>query len=243
VVELGAAAAILAGAALQSATGFGFALLASPLLFALLDPKPAVATLALVGSVLNAVTLAGERRRPQVLRADALAIIAGTIPGLLCGALILRVAPASVLTAAVAGCVLVALATRLRRPRATPRRLGDRPWAAPVAGFASGSLSTSTGLSGPPLVLHLLARRVPAARMRDTLAAVFLAQGILGLGALVVAGSFVWPRSLPLLLVVGVVGQVAGRRAFAALGGERYERVVVGLLVVTAIVALVAALT
>jgi uncharacterized membrane protein YfcA len=61
-----AAAAVLAGAVARSATGFGFALIASPALFAVFDPGEAVTGIAALGVVLNVLVLAvlAARRGP-----------------------------------------------------------------------------------------------------------------------------------------------------------------------------------
>jgi uncharacterized protein len=52
-----AAVAALVGAAVQSATGFGFALVLSPALFAVMEPTEAVTALLLLGAVLNMLVL------------------------------------------------------------------------------------------------------------------------------------------------------------------------------------------
>ena len=52
-----AALAALLGAAVQSATGFGFALVLSPALFAVMEPTEAVTALLLLGAVLNVLVL------------------------------------------------------------------------------------------------------------------------------------------------------------------------------------------
>lgn len=57
-----AALALFLGAALQSATGFGFALVSAPILFALLGPQEAVTAGILVALVLNGLTLLAGRR-------------------------------------------------------------------------------------------------------------------------------------------------------------------------------------
>ena len=54
---------------LQAATGFGFSLVAAPLLFAAIEPEPAVVLLLVLGLEVNLLTLATERRRPRPLRA------------------------------------------------------------------------------------------------------------------------------------------------------------------------------
>jgi uncharacterized membrane protein YfcA len=247
-------AAVLAGAAVQSATGFGFALVAAPVLVALLGPVPAIGALTVLPPVVNALTLAGERRRPQVLGADAARLVAWALPGLVLGALALRELPEDALRAAVGAAVLAALALRAWGPRppgaaaATPRRPRGAAAAAPrrprgaaaAAGAASGALSTSVGLSGPPLVLYLLARGASPAQQRDTLAAIFLALAALGLVALLALGTFVLPAETPALLAAAVCGQLAGRTIFRRLHADGHERAVLAVLVATALGALLA---
>jgi uncharacterized membrane protein YfcA len=72
---------VAAGAVLQSAFGFGFALTAAPALAATVGPRPAVSALAILGLVVSVMTLAGERRRPQVLVGSAAVLVAFAIPG------------------------------------------------------------------------------------------------------------------------------------------------------------------
>jgi len=243
-----AALAVFAGAVLQSATGFGFALVAAPILFALLGPQQAVAAGVLLGLVLNVLTLATERRRPAVLARDTGLLLAWSLPGLALGALALRELSEQLLSALVALAVLAALALRLRsRSRPRPRAQDARPqtgrgWQAPAAGILSGALSTSTSLSGPPLVFYLLARAAAPGAMRDTLAAIFVVQALLGVPALLVTATFELPAGLWALVAAGLAGHLLGRRAFAWLRGERYEGAVLALLALTALVALLGSL-
>jgi hypothetical protein len=58
-----AAAAALVGASVQAATGFGFALVLSPALFAVLEPVEAVTSLLFLSVALNLLVLF-ERGRP-----------------------------------------------------------------------------------------------------------------------------------------------------------------------------------
>ena len=60
-----AAAAVLVGSIVQSATGFGFALVAAPVLFPVLGPKEAIGTLLVLACVGSVLILATERRRPR----------------------------------------------------------------------------------------------------------------------------------------------------------------------------------
>jgi uncharacterized membrane protein YfcA len=237
---LAAAAAVFLGAGLQSATGFGFALVSAPILFALLGPQEAVSAGALLGIELSALTLATERRIPNVLRGEALALVAWSLPGLALGALALRELSDDVLSALVAAGVIAALVLRLRvRTRRRGRGVAPfRPWRTAAAGVSSGALSTSTSLSGPPLVLLLLARGVSPSQLRDTLAAVFVTLSALSVAALAIAATFTVPAGVGALLAAGIAGQILGRRGFALLGGDRHENAVLGVLAVTAVVAL-----
>lgn len=236
---IGAVAAVL-GATLQSATGFGFALLAAPLLVAVLGPRPAVSAIVILALIVTALTLAAERRRPRVDARETVVLVGWSVPGLLVGALLLGALPERGLKVLVA--VVVLLGVGLRLLGASRQRGWSHPRAA-TAALTSGVLSTSTGIGGPPLVFHLLGRGLPRALMRDTLAVVWLAGGVLSAAALVATGTFSLPPEFPYLVVATLVGYVVGRRLFATLYGDRYERVVLGALTVTAVIALVASAT
>lgn len=231
-----AAAAVFLGAALQSATGFGFALVSAPILFAILGPQEAVTAGVVLGLELSLLTLATERRRPRVLSGEAVALVAWSLPGVVGGAFALRELPDGLLSCLVALAVLGALALRLRF-NGPARAAVHRPWQTAAAGAASGALSTSTSLSGPPLVFHLLARGASPEQMRDTLAAVFVALALLSAAALVVTATFDVPAGVLTLAAAAVAGQLFGRRAFAWLG-DRYETAVLTVLAMSALLAL-----
>ena len=113
-----AAAAVAVGAVLQSATGFGFALVAAPLLFPVLGPQEAIGTLLVLACVGSVLILAAERRRPQPLGRDAAVIISTSLPGAIAGVVVLRSLDSVTLQYAVTVSVLGALVVR---------RLGRRP--------------------------------------------------------------------------------------------------------------------
>jgi uncharacterized protein len=226
-----AAAAVTAGAALQSATGFGFALIAAPIVFAVVGPPEAVGLLILLGFVVNVLTLFGERRRPRPLRGETAVLIAWSLPGALAGVAVLRALdPVALQIAVSAGVIATLAARRFAAGHHVPR------WAAPAAGFASGGLTTSTSTAGPPLLVYLLGRGVDPVQVRDTLTVCFVAQGVMGGAALWVTGTDAAPDAslVALLLPLVVAGQLLGRRAFAGLTRSgRYEPVVTGVLLIS----------
>jgi uncharacterized membrane protein YfcA len=216
---------------MQSATGTGFAMLAAPVLTAVHGPQQSVATLALLGPIVSALTLS-EVRRPEVLRRTAVVLTLAGVPGMVVGVLVLRHAPVDVLkvlvaVAVLAGVIAIGRGAKVRGPAAGP-------------GFLSGILATSTGLSGPPMVLYLLGHRARPAEVRDTLAAVFLVTGLLTIVALAVGDLLDPAPGMLLLLAATIAGQVLGRLIFRRLG-ERHRAATLGVLVVAALVALIPA--
>jgi uncharacterized membrane protein YfcA len=235
-------AAVTAGAALQSATGFGFALVCAPLLFAALGPEEAIGTLLVLGAEVSVLTLATERRRPQPLRREAIVLSAWSLPGALAGVVVLRALDATTLQVGVTLGVVLTLAARRVAAR-LERGEGKRPaWAAPVAGLSAGALSTSTNTSGPPLLLYLTGRGVQPAHVRDTLTVCFLGLGVLSGLALWVtgtSGAVPDPGVLAAMVPLVALGHLAGRPVFARLAsGGGYEPVLTAVLVVSVVTGL-----
>jgi uncharacterized membrane protein YfcA len=227
-----AALAVALGAALQSAVGFGFALVCAPLLFAALGPAEAVWSLNALALVVNAVTLLGERRRPDPLRL-AVPVLLWSLPGMVAGALVLQNADRVWLQGALTVSVFAALALR----RATVHL------SVPVAGLSSGVLTTSLSTAGPPIVLLLLGRGHAPARVRDTLSTVFIAQGALGLAVLAATDTEGFPDAgLLVFAAAAIAGQLTGRPLFGRLADSGYERVLTGVLVLSAAIGLIAVL-
>jgi uncharacterized membrane protein YfcA len=246
-IAIAAGIAVLAGAALQSATGFGFALVSAPLLFAAVEPEQAVALLLALGLVVNLLTLATEGRRPQPLVADTVRMLVWALPGVVVGVIALRSLDSTALQVGVTVGVFATLAARHVANRRKPDAPSDTPawWAAPAAGFSSGALTTSTNTAGPPIVLYLLSRDATPVQTRDTLTASFLGLTALGAAALAAGGSSAAaPKATALaaLVPLAIAGHLAGRPIFARLEQERYEPVLTAVLVAAALGGLLTAL-
>jgi uncharacterized membrane protein YfcA len=239
-MPLVAAAAVAAGAALQSATGFGFSIVAAPLVFAVVEPEEAVGLLIVLGSLVNVLTLVSERRRPRPVWRECAVLLAFALPGAVAGVAILRALdPVALQVAVSAGVVATLLARRIAGGRPSP------DWAGPVAGLASGALSTSTTTAGPPLIVYLLGRRLEPVQVRDTMPVCFLGISVVSVIALWITGtSGAVPDAGLVALLVPVVaaGHLAGRPLFAALvRSGRYERVLTAVLIASVVVGLLAA--
>jgi uncharacterized membrane protein YfcA len=236
-----AAVAVAAGAALQSATGFGFSLIAAPLVFAAVEPAQAVGLMTLLGTEVNLLTLAGERRRPQPALRESTAIVAAALPGAVLGVAVLRALDAVALQFAVTAGVLGTLAARrLSAGRHTPL------WAAPIAGLAAGGLTTSTTTSGPPLLVYLLGRELTPHQMRDTLPVCFLGTSAVGVAALLITqthGAVPTAAEVVILVPVVVAAHIAGRPLFRVLARSgSFDRVVTAILLASVAAGLATAL-
>ena len=240
-LAVAAGVAVVAGAALQSSVGFGFALVAAPLLFAAASPPEAVGLLVLLGLEISLLTLLTERRRPEPVWRDVVVVVAWALPGALAGVAVLRALDELALQLLVTCAVLVALFVNLRAAHRTPPPPGaahEPPrWARPAAGLASGALNTSTSTGGPPLVLLLMARGLRPSVVRDTLTASFAGLAPVSATALALTST---GEAVPSVAAVAVLvplaalGHLAGRPLFARLAaGHAYERVLTAVLLAT----------
>ena len=161
---------------LQGLTGFGFNLLSVPAMV-LWFPAQVV-----VPGVLMSYLPLGTGQFVQ-LRRDVDWKVLGTIVGcavvgMPLGAFILRDTDAEVMKRAI-GLAMVGLAIILQVRPGRPLQHGGRVCIG--VGVLSGFLSSSIGVSGPPLVLFGLKQRWPHAMMRATLLTCFLCTSTLSL--------------------------------------------------------------
>ena len=229
-----AAVATLAGATVQAATGFGLSLMLGPALFLVLEPREALTTLAALSATLNALMLFGEGRPREVAARDLAPLAPGALLGLPLGALVLGALSKETLQIVVGVGVILAAAVQARPRQAAellePERAG--PVAAGVTGLATGALTSSLNLNGPPLVLWLLRHGASPARLRASIAAVVLPLNLLAIAAIVVAvgpADALDAEALLVLAPVTVAGYLAGRRLFERIDPVRFRAVALAL--------------
>jgi uncharacterized membrane protein YfcA len=213
---------IVAAVALVSGTsGFGFGLLATPLLLLSGFSLPFVVTVNLLITVAARLSVVARLRRSLDRRRAAL-LVGGSIPGLVVGAIVLDAVDGQTLRIVAGATVMAAAAALLFAERHPPRVHGA---AAPLAaGFAGGVLGTSTSLLGVPPALLLARQRLAAASFIADLALYFVVTGTLGLVVLAAAGRFEGDAAeaflywLPGVLVANAIGTTIGlglpQRAF-----------------------------
>ena len=240
---IAAAIAALLGAFVSSATGFGFALVLSPVLFTVVDPVEAIWTVTILSLVLNVLVLFEDGRPQHVNWRRLVPLLAAALPGLAVGAVLLAALDEQTLQVAVGVAVIAAGLWQLRSRTRGERRVRRLPAAASLAvGFTSGMLTTSLSVSGPPIVLWLEAHGVRPTEFRSTLAASFLALGAAaGLVLLAAEGMADLDLGLlPLLLVLVVAGYFLGALAFKHAEHERFFVLALGLVVLTGLASVLA---
>jgi uncharacterized protein len=181
------AAVVFAAAVLQRAVGFGFALLAVPLMAFVVPTKSAVVIVFLNGFVTSAWLAVRLRRRTEWPAVRVLGL--GCIMGAPVGVVILRVVSATTLrlVLGVTTC-LAALWIIVSSRLASSRRGAVRRPTTFALGLASGVINTALATSGPPLVYELRRTGLRDDRFRATISAVFVLSNVIGLPLLAAAG-------------------------------------------------------
>lgn len=223
----------------QAAAGFGFALLAVPLLSLVIAPQTAVVMVFLLGSLSTILTMVRHHRAIAWPEANTLSM--GAVLCMPLGAFILLTASPTGLRFGL-GIVTCAAALWLLVPRRHERSapLGFRRPVAFAVGAVSGVLNTSLATNGPPLVAYLRARRLATDPFRSTIATVFTISNVVGLIILVAAGAIHGQevRYAALALIPAVLGWLIGNRLVRRLAPHHFARMVDVLLLVSGLLAL-----
>jgi uncharacterized membrane protein YfcA len=220
------AVAIFSAAFVQMLAGFGFALLAMPVMTLAIPVEDAVVIVSIL-SVLTtswqSIHLRHDAVPPLVIRLTLASFV-----GMPLGLVVLNVVDDTTLKIVLGISVLIAtffLARRLNLSHVGPGL--DR-----VCGFLSGVLNTSLGTNGPPLVFVLQARRLDANRFRATISAVFVFGNVFALTLFVIDGKVDGDdlRAAAIAAPAWLLGQALGWPARRHVHGERFRWLVLTLL-------------
>lgn len=222
----------------QAVSGFGFALVAVPLLALSTEPRTAVVAAGIVGLALTVITTVAER--DHVRWRPARVLLAAAAAGMPIGLVLLVTLPEAGLTALIAivtlGCTI--LVWRGWQMSASPASIG-------MAGLVSGVLTTSTGTNGPPLAAALQSMGLAPRHFRATLAAIFTASLLLSLAGFAATGALTGQSATIALagLPAVVLGYVAGNRHFVRIDALRFRTVLLVALVTSSTITLTAAVS
>ena len=157
---------ILISAFIQGITGFGFALIAVPILSCFILPKEVVPIIVVYGLITN-IMMIMKRRESIRVKELSLLIIAGMI-GVPFGVYLLKVLPTNSIKL-IAGIIIVITAVAM--VGGLRIKFKNEQIATGLAGFLSGVLNSSTSMSGPPIVLFYANKNVAKDVFRTSLPA------------------------------------------------------------------------
>lgn len=222
---------ICIAAVLQSISGFGFSLLAMPLLSIFVDVQDAVVIATLCGIFTNAVHLRKDFQ--LVERSIARRISLSALIGMPLGVVVLSVFSATHMRAII-GAVIVVLVFLMMRNFILKTENTNVDI---VLGAFSGLLATSVSTNGPPLVFLLQSKQLDPWRLRATLAYVFTISGCASFIVLMIAGkgSIEAFQYAMLSLPAMYLGTVVGRKARLRVTQEAFKRLMYVLLLATAV--------
>lgn len=177
-LQIALALALVVAGAIQGSTGFGFGMLAAPLL-AIIDPALVPAPVLMTGLI---VTISTSIRERAALDTRGLAIsLTGRIIASVLAVLALSMLSGPAFSYLFAGLILVAVALS-----ASGLKLPHNRYTLFTAGFASGVLGTLTSVGAPPMALAYQDREGPT--VRATLSAFLVVGALVSIAALAVAG-------------------------------------------------------
>lgn len=228
---------IMAASFFATASGFGFALVATPLLSLFISPKEAVLFIILLSIVLRTINMikVWGTFDWNVVLVGTLGSMAGTIPG----SWILKIFEISELQVFLGSVLLLVTIVmgcdvRLTASNKTVGRF--------FAGFFSGFFGSSTSVSGPPLMLYFLTEEMPKERLRANMVMIFSFGGFIMLLGSYLAGTLGLVDDLHLLAAMVpalLIGTYIGEKAFYKINQHLFRRLALIIVCVGAVMMLV----
>jgi hypothetical protein len=217
---------VLSAAFLQGLTGFGFGLIALPLLGLFLDIKTIVPLMILLAVIIS-IYLSFCLRKSINLKC-AFTLLAASLTGIPLGVYALKQISPQGLSICV-GVIMVAFTSYQLLVRPNPRPFGRRLTV--LAGFCSGVLGGSLGVSGPPVIIYTTLQPWPKDRAKATLACFFALSNMFIIAAQAMSGMItvevlhLYALCLPALLT----GIFLGVKAYAHLSDIGYRQLALAL--------------
>lgn len=219
---------------IQGTIGFGFVLVAAPLMSIFVDPKMVVPAIIVQTTATSVPILLHAYRHLRIRRMWPMAL-AGII-GVPTGTLILLVLdapPLRLLIGVVVATAAVAMMLGFRKP------LQHELAASVLIGFTSGTLSASTGLAGPPVIFFYTNQGLNPKEFRANIVAHFAMLDIITLPSFIIGGLFPYNtvlfsiQILPATLA-GVLGGIVVNRWVSV---TLFSRVALTLILVAGVMA------
>lgn len=232
------AVAVFAAVTVYLIAGFGFALLAMPVMTFALPVEQAVVVVVLLAIVTTGHQAVAHRRHVRVPLARRLAL--SSFVGMPVGLVVLNVVDDRTLRIVLGVGVLIATFVLLRD--LTLEHVG--PPLDYAMGFVSGMANASIGTNGPPLVFDLQSRGLAPNEFRGTIATVFALGNLVTLTLFLLDGKVTADALLATAVAAPawITGALLGRRLQPKVPERHFRRIVLALLTLTGVSTIVAAL-
>ena len=226
-----AALALFLGCTVYSATGFGIAMVATPIaLLAIADPQTAVVVVNTGG--LSAGVLIAIQARKDIPYREILPIAVAGALGVSIGVAILKFADPDIIRIGIAALILFLAALSLKEFQ------GEIPYArvlGVLAGFAVGICLAAFAVGGPLIALFLLARKLRRQAVRSAMAFYLLVISACGVGAYAVADLYTAERLtlVGIVLIPSFIGFGLGALLIKRMNEKIFRYVVLGIVVLS----------
>ena len=230
--------AVGVAAIVQNIVGFGFALLAVPLMVLAVNPHDAVIISTFLGlgsSSFQAINGRSDAQWNLITRLSVSAVV-----GIPFGLLVFNHVDERVLKGGLAIGIFVAVLFLARKSHfrhpSTGLEIG--------AGLLSGALSSSLSTNGPPLVFALQSRGLPIAQFRATISAIFTISGFITLASFIAMGDVNSDSLIGVVMSLPILGLgiLLGQKLKPRLNEENARRFVLMLLLAAGCSALIGAI-
>lgn len=229
-----AALGVAVGAAAQSVSGIGFALVSGPLLFTVFGPREGVRVAVVLSMLVNLVVLVREHRAVMVRRVAPVLIAALASTPLLVH--LLSSVHTHALRAAAGGVIVIgALLVAAGRTRDTGIVGGV------IAGLASATMNVLASAGGPAVAVYATGARWDPTRLRATLQAYFLSLNVV---TVLTLGLPHWSVRRGVVLVLALLaGSVVGALLAPRVSHDLARAVTLALAAAGGLAVLISALT
>ncbi|MFD1928316.1 sulfite exporter TauE/SafE family protein [Sporosarcina siberiensis] len=227
-VIIGFGLIILFASVLQTSTGFGFSIMATPFLLMIYEPREAIQINIVLSLIISAVLF--FKIRQDIDLGIVKRFIIGSIPGLPIGIFLFLMANATRLKLGISIVILVLTFLLILKYRI--KKTNRRDYA---VGLFSGGLTTAIGMPGPPLLLYFSGTETNKESLRATTLAFYLfiySASLLTQVFFAGTSKVVWTSSLAALPVL-FIGLYIGQRIFAYINQKYFRRITYVILVFT----------
>ncbi|WP_337969572.1 sulfite exporter TauE/SafE family protein [Virgibacillus salexigens] len=225
---------ILAASILQTSTGFGFSIIATPLLLLIFEPREAIQINLIISLVISFALINNIKKDVDVGIVRRFAW--GGVLGLPLGLAVFLYMEVNVLKLIIS--IIILLLTALLLLRFKMNQTEQRDY---IAGGFSGAFTTSIGMPGPPILLYFSGTHTKKEKLRATTLAFYLFIYFVSLAIQVVAAGtskLIWLSSISALPLVAI-GLLLGQLLFKRINQALFQKLTYVLLLFTGIYLLI----